>query len=290
MMYVHCVASVSIKQDQDVDVKAECKKVASGFVRRTDRFIQLGLLGVSGIKEQQELDKNTALFMVSGQGNLSVFNRLCQQRYVEKMPPKPVDFINSLSNTAGFYIAKFLGLESKNLNLAQQGFVVENALLLADASLKNQQEQNILLGGVDERVEQSTDPHGYLDLSEDTVIGEGSNWMLLSASKNGAKAKIDVLPQQFNQQSLLAYLTSLLTTQAFFATHVAFGQRVSNDLITCVKDVVPSDLFDCQPVCDFYETNQLYALNLFIEEQQGSLLFIDGFEGRYRVITLTLDL
>lgn len=290
MMYVHCIASVNIKQDQDIDVKAECKKVAPSFVRRTDRFIQLGLLGVSGIKEQQELDKKTALFMVSGQGNLSVFNRLCQQRYVENMPPKPVDFINSLSNTAGFYIAKFLGLESKNLNLAQQGFVVENALLLADASLKNQHEQNILLGGVDERVEQSNDPHCYLDLSEDTVIGEGSNWMLLSASKNGAKAKIDVLPQQFNQQSLLVYLTSLLTTQTFFATHVAFGQRVSNALVTRVMDVVPSDLFDYQPFCDFYETNQLYALNLFIEEQQGCLLFIDGFEGRYRVITLTLGL
>lgn len=290
MMYVHCVSSVNIKQDQDVDVKAECKKVAPSFIRRTDRFIQLGLLGVYGIKEQQEVDKDTALFMVSGQGNLSVFNRLCQQRYVEEVPPKPVDFINSLSNTSGFYIAKFLGLESKNLNLAQQGFVVENALLLADASLRNQQEKSILLGGVDERVEQSSNPHGYLDLSEDTEIGEGSNWMLLSASKSGAKARIDVLPQQFDQQSLLAYVTSLLTTQAFFATHVAFGQRVSNDLITCVMDVVPSELFDCQPVCDFYETNQLYALNLFIEEQRGSLLFIDGFEGKYRVITLTLEL
>ncbi|WP_375320903.1 hypothetical protein [Aliivibrio logei] len=183
MMYVHCVSSVNIKQDQDVDVKAECKKVAPSFVRRTDRFIQLGLLGVSGIKNQQELDKNTALFMVSGQGNLSVFNRLCQQRYVEKTPPKPVDFINSLSNTAGFYIAKYLELESKNLNLAQQGFAIENGFLLADASLKTKQEETILLGGVDEGVEQSNNPYGYLGLSANTPIGEGSNWMLLSANK-----------------------------------------------------------------------------------------------------------
>ena len=283
MMYVHCTASVNIKQNQIVDVKTECKKVAPSFVRRTDRFIQLGLLGVSGIKEQQELDKNTALFMVSGQGNLSVFNRLCQQRYVENMPPKPVDFINSLSNTAGFYIAKFLGLESKNINLAQQGFVVENALLLADASFRTKQERQVLLGGIDEQVDMTNNPHDYLGLPRSTALGEGSNWILLSGEADGAQATIEIVAQQFNQNTLLAYLTLLSPT-----THVAFGQRVSNDASREITGLVSSELFDCQNEYHFYETNPLYVLNQFIEKQQGSLLFIDGFEGKYRVITLTL--
>ncbi|WP_394135074.1 hypothetical protein [Aliivibrio fischeri] len=279
MMYVHCTASVNIKQDQPIDVKAECKKVASSFVRRTDRFIQLGLLGVSGIKEQQVLDKNTAIFMVSGQGNLSVFNRLCQQRYVEKMPPKPVDFINSLSNTAGFYIAKYLELESKNLNLAQQGFVVENALLLADASLKTKQEKCILLGGVDEKVDASNSPYDYLDLPLNTPLGEGSNWMLLSADDDGAQAIVDIVPKQFNQQMLFAYIALLVST-----SHVAFGQRVPNEVIDDIQRFFPYSLFEYSDKCDFYETNILYALNQFIEQQQGSLLFIDRFEEQYKII------
>ncbi|MDD9174710.1 hypothetical protein ERW49_01450 [Aliivibrio finisterrensis] len=284
MMYVHCTASVNIKQDQPIDVKAECKKVASSFVRRTDRFIQLGLLGVSGIKEQQTLDKNTALFMVSGQGNLSVFNRLCQQRYVEKMPPKPVDFINSLSNTAGFYIAKYLELESKNLNLAQQGFLVENALLLADANLKTKQEKCILLGGVDEKVDASNSPHDYLDLPLNTQLGEGSNWMLLSGEVEGAQASIEVATPQFNQQTLLAYLALLIPT-----THVAFGQRVSSNFRSDVLERVSSKKFDCRTRYDFYETNSLYVLNRFINAKHNSLLFIDGFDDKYRVITLRLS-
>lgn len=279
MMYVHCTTSVNIKQDQPIDVKAECKKVTSSFVRRTDRFIQLGLLGVSGIKEQQVLDKNTALFMVSGQGNLSVFNRLCQQRYVENMPPKPVDFINSLSNTAGFYIAKYLELESKNLNLAQQGFVVENALLLADANLKTKQEKCILLGGVDEKVDASNSPHDYLDLPLNTQLGEGSNWMLLSGEVEGAQASIEVATPQFNQQTLLAYLALLTPT-----THIAFGQRMSNEMIDSIQLLLPCLLFEYRDECDFYETNILYVLNKFIKQQQGNLLFIDGFEGQYKII------
>lgn len=283
MMYVHCVASVNIKQDQDVDVKAECKKVAPSFVRRTDRFIQLGLLGVSGIKEQQELDKNTALFMVSGQGNLSVFNRLCQQRYVEEMPPKPVDFINSLSNTAGFYIAKFLGLESKNLNLAQQGFVVENALLLADASLKNQQEQKILLGGVDERVDYCNDPHGYLDIPTDTAIGEGSNWMLLNADNQNALATLDVVTLIFNNAEIIEYLHCQTEV-----THVAFGPRMSERCSKSLLSRVNISQFECSEALDFYETNALYVLNSYIDTKQGCLVYIDCFNDLYRVITLNV--
>ena len=174
--------------------------------------------------------------MVSGQGNLSVFNRLCQQRYVENMPPKPVDFINSLSNTAGFYIAKFLGLESKNINLAQQGFVVENALLLADASFRTKQERQVLLGGIDEQVDMTNNPHDYLGLPRSTALGEGSNWILLSGEADGAQATIEIVAQQFNQNTLLAYLTLLSPT-----THVAFGQRVSNDASREITGLVSRD-------------------------------------------------
>lgn len=282
MMYVHCISSVNIKQDQDIDVKAECKKVAPSFVRRTDRFIQLGLLGVSGIKEQQELDKNTALFMVSGQGNLSVFNRLCQQRYIEEVPPKPVDFINSLSNTAGFYIAKYLELESKNLNLAQQGFVVENALLLANASLKTKQEQTILFGGVDECVDHSNEPHRYLGLCPNTAIGEGSNWMLLSGNSQGALATIDVMTLEFDSSDIIEYVNNTEIT------HVAFGQRMPKTCSELILSSIDIPQFECNETADFYETNGLFVLNSYINSKQGYLAYIDYFNGVCRVITLNV--
>ncbi|GLR75083.1 hypothetical protein GCM10007855_19570 [Aliivibrio sifiae] len=283
MMYIHCTASVNIRQDQNVDVKAECKKVAPAFVRRTDRFIQLGLLGTASIKEQKTLDKNTALFMISGQGNLSVFNRLCQQRYLEEVPPKPVDFINSLSNTAGFYIAKFLDLESKNLNLAQQGFVIENALLLANANLSSKREDRILLGGVDERVDVNNNPHGYLDLPTETALGEGSNWMLLSANKQDALATVDVLTLAFDSTGVIEYVNNQVEV-----THVAFGQRMPNSCSELILSSINIPPFECNEVADFYETNGLFVLNSYIKSKQGCLAYIDYFNDIYRVITLNV--
>lgn len=283
MMYVHHFSTVNIQQDQEVDIKSECKKVAPSFVRRTDRFIQLGLLGVSGIKHQCNIAKETALFMASGQGNLSVFNRLCQQRYVEQVPPKPVDFINSLSNTAGFYIANYLGLKSKNINLAQQGFVVENTLLLAKASLLTQQEQQILVGGVDERSDVSNQPHDYLKLPNGSSLGDGSNWMLLNRHRVGAIAAIDLHNQLFDEQALRLYLAE---NRIF--SHVAFGYRIHGELINAMVDEMDYQYFNYQQHCDFYETNALFALNLFMEKQKGHLVFIDNFESKYRVITLNV--
>ncbi|MGF1904530.1 hypothetical protein [Aliivibrio salmonicida] len=289
MMYVHRVSTLNIKQDETFDTKVECKKVASGYVRRTDRFIQLGLLGASGLLKEKDgielggIDKNTAVFMVSGQGNLAVFNRLCHQRYIEEMPPKPVDFINSLSNTAGFYIAKYLGLESKNLNLAQQGFVVENALLLVHANLKLGKETQVLLGGIDEKPENNTLPHAYLDLPIHQAIGEGANWMLLSGDFKNALASIEVSSYQFDSTTIVDYIASRSDI-----THVAFSQRIPNAISEQLVSQINIPQFDGLDEYDFYETNALFVLNCYIEKEQGSLAYIDYFNSIYRVITLNL--
>jgi len=124
MIYIHKVGSLNLKEGETYDIKEALKEATGKPFRRTDRFIQMVLLGAHRAVGDTRLDPETALYMASGQGNLAVFNRLRDQQYVLKQPPKPVDFINSLSNTAGFYAAQLLGLHGKNLNLNQHGFVV----------------------------------------------------------------------------------------------------------------------------------------------------------------------
>jgi hypothetical protein len=281
MIYVHRTSSFNLRQNETLDIKIECKKVAPAFVRRTDRFIQLGLLGVAGIAKFGDIDVNTALFMTSGQGNLAVFNRLCFQRYVEQVPPKPVDFINSLSNTAGFYIAKYLGLESKNLNLAQHGFVVENALLLVKASLDTGQETQILLGGVDEKPEQKSLPHSYLDVATNQAIGEGSNWMLMNNKEQDAVASIEVITSVLDGSKLIDYIIKQSDI-----THIALSQRINEDHAKQLILTMGKPMFNCLDMYDFYETNMLFVVNSYIEHKDGLLAYIDYFDGDYRVVLI----
>ncbi len=279
MMYVQRCSGFNLRQDDSLNIKAECKQVAPAFVRRTDRFIQLGILGIAGIIQQGKLDSNTPLIMTSGQGNLAVFRRLCVQRYVEKVPPNPVDFINSLSNTAGFYIAKYLGLESKNLNLAQHGFVVENALLMAQASLNSGQSRQILLGGVDEKPDAANLPHQYLDLNLNQRIGEGANWLLISNAKQGAIATIEVVQEIFSLSEVIAYLRKLPNVE-----HIALSQRIPIEGVEQLTQLLAKPRFNCRANYDFYETNILFVVNSFIQEGSGFLFYIDYFNGCYRLV------
>ncbi len=283
MIYIQQVALINHQQPEDVDVKAICKKVAPKFVRRTDRFIQLGILGVAQIQDKQAISENTALYLTSGQGNISVFKRLCDYRFIEKSPPKPVDFINSLSNTAGFYIAQFLGLNSKNNNLYNHGFVVEMALTLASSDLKLKKEQQILLGGVDQLFEPAEIAKQYLGLKPDVELGEGSNWMLLNREKENALASLEIITQSMNLQQVKAFMRSVEGDY-----QVAFALRCSELDINELMAKAEQTRFTYEQRVGFYETVALYALNNFIQTEKGLLLFIDYFEGQFRLIKLNV--
>lgn len=283
MIYIHKTGSVNAQYGEELDVKAAWKAVSPKMIRRTDRFIQLSLLGAYEAIGNSVLEKSTALYMASGQGNLAVFKRLRDQRYINKQPPKPVDFINSLSNTAGFYVAQFFDLYGKNLNVSRQGLVVENTLLLAQVDLELGKEEQILLGGVDELQEPVSFTKRTLGVSDNTLLGEGSNWMLLSAQEQGALASVDVVKKQMNITEVKEYLQGVNS-----AYKIAFGQRCSKEIIDEILDSNAIERSLYQVPCGFYETAALYTVNRFIKEGEGELVFIDTFDDSFRLIKVML--
>lgn len=283
MIYIQQIAIVNHQYPEQVDVKMLCREVAAKFVRRTDRFIQLGILGVEQIQRKQTINENTALYLTSGQGNISVFKRLCDYRFIEKSPPKPVDFINSLSNTAGFYISQFLCLNSKNNNLYHHGFAVEMALILADCDLNLQKETQVLVGGVDQLFEPAQTAKRYLGLRSDVKLGEGSNWMLLNNKKENALASLNVIAQAMNIDQLKSFIKHV--NDDF---KVAFALRCPESVIELLTNEQALVRFCYEEQVNFYETIVLYALNLFVQTEKGKLIFIDYFEESFRVIELNV--
>ena len=283
MIYIHKIGSVNVQEGEELDVKAAWKVVSPKMIRRTDRFIQLSLLGAYEAIGESVLEKSTALYMASGQGNLAVFKRLRDQRYINKQPPKPVDFINSLSNTAGFYVAQFFDLYGKNLNVSRQGLVVENILLLAQVDLELGKEKQILLGGVDELQEPVAFTRRTLGLNDGTLLGEGSNWMLLTAEEEGALASIVVITKQMDITEVKEYLESVDS-----ACKIAFGQRCSQEMMDEILEGEEKQRSLFQMSCGFYETAALYTLNRFVKEGSGELLFIDTFKENFRLVKVNL--
>lgn len=281
MIYIHQVGCINYNDPNQTNIKADCKLVAPKYIRRTDDFIQLAILGVEQIQRRHPIESNTALYLTSGQGNLGVFQRLCDQRFIEKSPPKPVDFINSLSNTAGFYVSQFLNLDSKNSNLSHVSFVVEMALLLAKNDLLQNKEQQVLLGGVDQLLQPSTLATATLGLPNSVPVGQGSNWMLLNKRKEGALACLELN----NTEMDIKQLSALLSTQKA-GYQLAFSLLIAPQTINAILQKTEQSQFNYEKQVGFYETVALYALNQFILNEKGRLIFIDYFQGKYRVIQL----
>ncbi|MCP5078574.1 MAG: hypothetical protein GY951_11045 [Psychromonas sp.] len=284
MIYIHQVGCINYKETEVVDIKATCKLVAPKFIRRTDNFIQLAILGVEQIQQKTSIKPNCALYLTSGQGNLGVFQRLCKQCVVDKSPPKPVDFINSLSNTAGFYISQFLNLESKNSNLSHISFVVEMALLLAKSDLLLNKEEQILLGGVDQLLPNRDFSQATLGLSDTAALGQGSNWMLLSQSPEGALANISLTNIEMNKSELMVYLSKVSADVGHYK--LGFSLLIEEPIVNAILKEANRCRFHYEADVGFYETVVFYALNQFVLNEKGKLIFIDYFDFKYRVITL----
>ncbi|MEA3455717.1 MAG: hypothetical protein U9R26_04360 [Campylobacterota bacterium] len=280
MIYIHHISGYNaLPGGESQDIKAALKTAAGKVFRRTDRYIQLALLGAC--KHKENIQPDSALFIVSGEGNLSVFNRLRDQRFIDHQPPRPVDFINLLSNTAGFYVAQYLDLDGKNLFLSHHGFPAQMALLLAENDLTLKKQNQILLGGVDELLEPVAYTKKFLGVCDGTMLGEGSNWLTVNTQKDNALASIETVTEELDRKRVLYFLNSLDTE-----SQVAFGMRTNPEDIALFMESTECSRFDYESTCGYYETVPFYIIRHFIERERGQLTFIDCFEERYRVTIL----
>ena len=113
----------------------------------------------------------------------------------------PTSFIQSTHNTVGGQIALELQCKGYNFTYVHASNSFESALLDAKLQLELNEEKNILIGGVDELGEHTTEIHKVVDLvkseavkvsqllqsnSKGAVFGEGANFFVLSNQKQAS--------------------------------------------------------------------------------------------------------
>ncbi|MDX1298199.1 MAG: hypothetical protein R3260_08135 [Pseudomonas sp.] len=129
--------------------------------RRIDRLILQCLLAAAPLKTQ--VRSNCGLYLASAHPARATMGALLETVCVQHKQPKPFEFVNSVSNAAGFHIAQQLGIEGPNLfigageqvwahvqalaNLDLQDGLIEQALLLVCDERGNFCAQAVLLEG-----------------------------------------------------------------------------------------------------------------------------------------------
>ena len=169
----------------------ELKKYCPERPRRIDRFTQLCLLGSGLCKQQLEstdysIDSHTGLYIGSRFAALTNTINVQEQMVRDGHVPKPAHFINTLSNAAGYYVARNLGLTGTNLFVSRAGLSTEAVLQTASLDLACQknfgnQHRQGLIGIVDEGVLPLSEHRQRLEVAPGTPLSEGSYWLFVKA-------------------------------------------------------------------------------------------------------------
>ncbi len=112
------LASRSIEIPASLDnkkLKQQLSQQLTNLPRRVDRLTWQCLLATAPLASQ--INASCGLYLASHYPSRDTMTSLLNSVCIERLQPKPFEFVNSVSNAACFYIARQYGLEGPNMCL-----------------------------------------------------------------------------------------------------------------------------------------------------------------------------
>lgn len=184
MTPLHIIAAAEYVAPVDIDTAEDLKPLvhdATGaHVRRISRFIQLALIGAGRSARGTQVTKDTAVYVGSSQGDLETIIDVLRAVLRDGLSPRPLSFINTVSNAACFYVAQTLTLLGRSTFVCNRYFAFESVLQLAVVDLLNHDADQVLLGTVDVVVPPLSEHRARLGLDGDAAVADASHWIAMS--------------------------------------------------------------------------------------------------------------
>jgi hypothetical protein len=269
------------------DLKPLAKQVTGQAVRRIGRFIQLALIGAGRCVAGRTLPPETAVYFTTGSGDFEVTVEVMEHLFRDGFPPKPLSFINTVSNAACFYVAKQLGLSGRSSCLGNRVFGFETALHLALLDLRMGTVSSALVGSADIVLTPLAVHRRRLKQPLDAPIAEAAHWLWLSGDPAagrgiGALPAVALLP---DRQALLAWIAAQDLDPA--GTVLAAGASIDPaDFEALRAETGLSEVFDYRSGRAYYDSQAGAAISAFLNNGTASVLLHlnSDPDGRYAVI------
>ena len=281
-MFVHSSA-VLLKPPADTikSLTAEAKAQTGFRFRRVNRFILLSICGSHFCVQGRQLPPDTAVWLTTENGTVADTEKGLNQLFVQRIFPKPYNFINTMSNTASFYIAQSLKLQSPNITMACKDFAFERGLSLARADLRRGAVSAALVGGVDEAVFSERN----LQSRFADNLKDGSAWLYLNQEREGAMGEIGAIRTMAGQEQAMAWLAA----QNLAAKPVVtFGVRIEADeQQQWLASLAQPQHFDFLSDYGYFDSAPAAAICLFMEQFKGcqGLHINKDLDGRYTMVS-----
>lgn len=177
--------SIDAAEPQLPDLQALIQRWHPERIRRIDRYIQLCVAGGLNCVAGRQLPADTGVYLSSSAGAVSTSSAAMRHIQQQGELPKPLHFVNTLGNSAGYYLTRLLQLNGNTLLVSDEELSFEAALLHAGMDLLAGRISTALVGGFDEVAIPIAQHLERLRAPADTAsLYEGSHWLLLEMQNN----------------------------------------------------------------------------------------------------------
>ncbi len=168
-----------------ISLRALARQLNMPTPRLVTRYVELAVLGAQQIK--RALVPSTRLYVATGMGEIVTVDAL----YHQIVPPAsemimPAKFASSGNNMAAFFVARQMGLLSRNLTLSLEELSFEQTLSIVADDFAAGAMQAALVGAIDEAAVPRAFYLSHFPFAREHCIGEGSAWLVLGSDPPGA--------------------------------------------------------------------------------------------------------
>ena len=282
-IFIHSASAFTGKPNEGINhLKKELSRYTSDNFRRINRFILLTLLGARQCVHQHDLDLDTPIYLTTEHGNLGETAQVLDEIYVAHSLPKPFGFINTMSNTAAFYLAQNLGVRGRNIMVSSQHLSFERGMELLMADFIGGLEKSALIGGVDEA------SLSQVFLEEQTGRNwqrvDGSSWLYVRTEKEGAVGAINEVRSFRDSASCLMWIREKSPVDV-----VSFGAMINDFESAELRGALrPAAEFDYLNEQGFSGSSTACGIGMFIKFFKGkNLLHINRDQrGHYAAVVV----
>ena len=259
-------------------------------IRRISRFMQLALIGAGRCGRNVSVPNNTAVYLASSRGDLEITIDVVGHVFCDGQAPKPLSFVNTVSNSAAFYVAKCLRLESRSAFVCSRYFAFEDALQLALTDFNLGAVNSALVGTVDNAVLPLAAHRHRLEIDAIEPMAEASHWLWLTRdpAEQSSLSIVDV-HSACDRADLFRWMEAQNLDASSLA--ISAGQYLSPEDFAAVQaQTAAKNVFDYRTGRGYYASQSAAAVTAFASTPDNAvrtLLHINGDPlGRYAAMLL----
>jgi hypothetical protein len=287
-VYISAAADYVERIDADAavtDLKSLVADAVGTPVRRIGRFIQLALIGAGRCAKQADLPASTAVYLGSGRGDLEVTIEVLQGLIRDRHAPKPLSFINTVSNAACYYVAQTLQLNSRSSFVCNRYFAFETMLQLAALDFASGSIESALVGTVDVVVPPLAAHRIRVGVGTDTPVADASHWLLLSARPAAHSLGRLIAAEPFvDADALRAWLQTQAIDKHW---RLACGQFMPHQEADDWQRELGLETFDYRSNRAYYDSQSGAVIGEFLRGHSGTLLHLNrDLTGRHSALVV----